>query len=108
MVVVRTRTDKYQQNRSVMPQLEPAQYSKFSQMLSELEPVLSSMKEAPRNFVTDQIERNRQYGERTLVSTKQFAWLERLHEEFIGDTDHGQERDDDPRSDRDMNDDIPF
>jgi len=92
-----------------MPQLDSKGYSKFNQILSELEPILGTLKEVPRNFVSDQIERNKQYGERVLVSPKQMAWLERLHEEFIGDTDHQQDTDDrDPRSDQDMNDDIPF
>lgn len=99
-----------------MPQLSPEDYASFNLMLSELEPVVDSVYASGQSFVRDQIERNKQYGERTLVSVKQMDWLKKIHEEFVGTADHsepkgvdGQRGDDrDPRSDRDMDVDIPF
>lgn len=99
-----------------MPQLDPEQYAQFSLMLSELEPVADQVYENGRNFIRDQIERNKQYGERTLVSPKQFSWLKSLHDEHVGSSEQqepkgidGKRGDDrDPRSDWDMDDDIPF
>lgn len=117
MVVVRKRSNPYRnQDRSVMPQLEPEQYSKFNQMLEELGPCVEQMKEAPANFVRDQIVRNNEYAERTLVSPKQFAWLERLHNEFVGTSegpgpkgvDENIRRVHDSQGAKDMDDDIPF
>lgn len=90
-----------------MPQLDEKQYAKFSRMLAELEPEIDAMKEAPANFVRDQIERNKEYGESMFVSPKQFAWMERLHEEFVGDTEHAQPKGVDGKR-SDMDDDIPF
>lgn len=90
-----------------MPALDEKAYAKFSLMLEELAPEVDGMKEVPQSFVKDMIDKHEQYGERMFVSPKQLQWLERLHEEFVGNTDHAQESND-PRSDRDMDDDIPF
>lgn len=53
-------------------------------------------------------EKNKLYGARVFVSPKQFDWLKRLHEEFVGNTAHekssGDDNDHDPRDD----DGIPF
>lgn len=93
-----------------MPALNEQDYAKFSQMLEELEPEVENMKETPRNFMTDMIQKNREYSERVFVSPKQLSWIKKLHEEYIGDTDHAQE---DPEADgrhppKDMDDEIPF
>jgi hypothetical protein len=55
-------------------------------MIDELAPVAAEGKlyGAANGFVNDQVERKKQYGERMFVSPKQVAWLERLHEEFVG------------------------
>lgn len=89
-----------------MPALNEIDYAKFNQMLEELAPEVDGMKDTPRNFLSDMIEKNKLYGERVFVSVKQFDWIKKLHEEFVGDTDH--QASGDPRSDRDMDDDIPF
>lgn len=96
-----------------MPALNETDYAKFAQMLDELQPEVARMNGSPFNFLTDMIGKNEQYGERVFVSAKQFDWIKKLHEEYIGDTVHeksakqlrAEERDD---RDRDMDDDIPF
>lgn len=92
-----------------MPALNEADYAKFNQMLEELEPEVARMNGSPFNFLTDMIGKNKQYGERVFVSPKQLDWIRKLHEEYIGDTNH----DVDPEADgryppRDMDDEIPF
>lgn len=92
-----------------MPALYPAAYAEFNRMLEELEPEIPHMKsEKARNFLTDQVARNKQYGERVFVSPAQLNWVKALHSEHIGDTDHdpGPREIDgrDPRSDEDMED----
>jgi len=100
-----------------MPQLEPEQYAEFARILAELEPVVDKVYASGQNFVRDQIERNKTYGERTLVSAKQMDWLKKIHDEFVGTAEPGGPKElqgsdfagrGDPRSDRDMDDDIPF
>jgi hypothetical protein len=100
-----------------MPQLEPEQYAEFSLMLSELEPVVGSVYASGQSFVRDQIERNKQYGERTLVSVKQMDWLRKIHEEFVGSSEQqepkgidGQRGDvpGDNTAGGSLDDDIPF
>ena len=97
-----------------MPQLDATQYAKFVSILEDLKPMLSDLDEVPQNFVSDQIERNEQFGARTFVSPKQMAWLERLHEENVGTEDHGasarQEGPDknDPRFSGEADDEVPF
>lgn len=94
-----------------MPQLSERDYPEFSRMLEELAPEVDGMKDVPRNFLSDMIEKNRLYGERVFVSPKQFDWIKKLHEEFVGDTAHEKSSGDDrdPRSNSDMDDsDIPF
>lgn len=100
-----------------MPQLEPEEYAEFSRMVDELEPEVSKMKEVPQSFMTDMVDKKKQFGERMFVSPKQKAWVERLHNEFVGtaepqgaraldegDGPFGQIPKGDPRFD----DDIPF
>ncbi len=93
-----------------MPQLSETDYSEFNRILQELSPEVDDMKEPSQGFVKDMIEKNGLYGERVFVSGKQFDWLKSLHEQFVGDTAHeksgGDDRD--PRSDKEMDDDIPF
>lgn len=93
-----------------MPQLDASQYAAFAQILEDLKSHVEDMDEVPQNFVSDQIARNNEYGARTFVSPKQMAWLERLHEQFVGTTQHQQPKGIDGRSpdDDDINDDIPF
>lgn len=79
--------------QTLMPQLDEKDYAEFSRILEELTPEINNMKETPAGFVRDQITRNNQYGERTLVSPKQFNWLKQLHEEFVGDTQHDKAED---------------
>ncbi len=67
-----------------MPQLDPKEYAQYNLMLAELEPVIEQLYSSAQNFVSDQIERNHQYKERTLVSPKQLKWLTDLHREFVG------------------------
>lgn len=94
-----------------MPVLNETDYAKFAQILDELEPEVARMEGSPFNFLTDMISKNKQYGERVFVSAKQLDWIKKLHEEYVGDTDHtGSDVDRDgarPRG-RDMDDDIPF
>lgn len=90
-----------------MPALNETDYAKFAQMLDELSPEVDRMKETPRNFMRDMLEKNKQYGERVFVSVKQLDWIKKLHEEYIGDTAHESDDDNDPAN-RDMSDDIPF
>lgn len=95
--------------RQPMGQLDAKDYAVFNQLIEELEPEIDNMKETPQSFVKDMVSKNKQYGERVFVSPKQLDWIKRLHEEYIGDTDH----DVDPEADgrhppRDMDDDIPF
>lgn len=93
-----------------MPALDPEAYAEFSRMVDELEPEIDNMKDVPRGFMADMVEKKKLYGERMFVSPKQKDWVEKLHGEFVGDTaTKANTRDDrDPRSDRDMDDDIPF
>ena len=81
MVVVhkRPKLGKYP-----MPQLEPAEYSRISLVIDELADVVDDLKESARNFVSDQIERKKQYGERMFLSPKQINWLDSLHNEYVG------------------------
>ncbi len=85
-----------------MPSLEPKDYAEFARMLEELAPEIDNMKDTPRSFMTDMVEKNKTYGERVFVSPKQLAWIKDLHEEYIGDTDHSE----DPEAD--IDDEIPF
>jgi len=86
-----------------MPQLDEKQYAHMSRILDELEPEVNKLDQVPKGFVQDMLDKRGQYGERMFVSPKQLSWLERLHEEFVGDTDHAAEGDGrDPRSDEDM------
>lgn len=96
-----------------MPALNEQDYAKFAQMLDELEPEVSRMNGSPFNFLSDMIAKNKQYGERVFVSPKQLEWIKKLHEEYVGNTDHGVSEDLTPeelatRGNRDMDDDIPF
>lgn len=97
-----------------MPALNETDYAKFNQMLEELQPEVARMNGSPFNFLSDMITKNKQYGERVFVSPKQLDWIKKLHEEYIGDTDHtGSDADRDgahPRGDRGRDDDsdIPF
>ena len=93
-----------------MPALDAKDYAEFARILEELGLEVDNMKETPRNFAADMIEKNKLYGEREFVSPKQFDWLKKLHEEFVGNIafDKSSDNRDDPRSDRDMDDDIPF
>ena len=60
-------------------------------LLSELEPEIDGLRETPRNFMRDMVDKQKLYGERMFVSPKQFNWVKQLHEEFVGDTAHEQE-----------------
>lgn len=93
-----------------MPQLNEQDYAEFSRILEELGPEVENLNDASRSFAKDMIEKNGLYGERVFVSPKQLVWLQKLHEEFVGNTAHEKSTGDDrdPRSDKDMNDDIPF
>lgn len=98
-----------------MPQLEAEEFSRVSQIIDELAPLAEEGKlyEAANNFVNDQVDRKKQYGERMFISPKQVAWLERLHEEHVGTAVHQEPKDavdelDRRAPPRDMDDDIPF
>lgn len=88
-----------------MPALNEKNYAEFSRMLEELSPEIDNMKETPRNFMTDMVVKNNQYGERMFVSPKQLEWVKKLHEEFVGDTDHDVVA---SVRNKEMDDDIPF
>lgn len=98
-----------------MPALNEKDYAEFNRLLEELGPEVENMKETPRSFMSDMIAKNNEYGERVFVSPKQFDWIKKLHEEYIGDTDHGvgggitkaHDLQGGPGN-RDMDDDIPF
>lgn len=93
-----------------MPALGAKDYAEFSRILEELGPEVDNLNGASQSFAKDMIEKNQLYSERVFVSPKQLDWLKRLHEEFVGDTAHEKSSGDDrdPRSDKDMDDDIPF
>ena len=102
-----------------MPQLDASEFSRVSQIIDELAPLAEegSLYEAANNFVNDQVERKKQYGERMFISPKQIAWLERLHEENVGNAVYQEPRGvderirhlHDPQGAPDpMDDDIPF
>jgi len=91
-----------------MPQLSDKDYAKFSQMLEELESEVPGMKDTPKSFMSDMLDKNKLYGERVFVSPKQFAWIEQLHQEFVGDTDHGTDIGSGDNPSHGIDDDIPF
>lgn len=92
-----------------MPALDEKDYSEFSRILEELGPEVDNMNDTPKSFVKDMIEKNGLYGERVFVSPKQFDWLKKLHEEFVGDTAFDRDPEADGRHPpKDMDDDIPF
>lgn len=91
-----------------MPALNETDYAKFAQMLDELQPEIARMNGSPFNFLTDMIAKNKQYGERIFVSPKQLDWIKKLHEEYIGNTDHGVDESYGASKRTDMDDDIPF
>lgn len=99
-----------------MPELSESEYERVALMLSELAPEVDSMNETPANFVRDQIARHEKFGPSMFMSPKQLAWLERLHEEFVGTASHAKTSDltddvgpgsNDPRFNGEA-DDIPF
>lgn len=92
-----------------MPQLSERDYAEFNRIVEELTPEVDNMNDTPKSFVRDMIQKNSLYGERVFVSPKQFDWLKKLHEEFVGDTAHAKSTDDapDPNDPR-FDDDIPF
>ena len=98
-----------------MPQLEAEEFARVASVINELAPLAEegALYEAANGFVNDQVERKKEYGERMFISPKQIAWLDKLHDEFVG-TAEPQEpkgidgRRDDPRSDEDMDDSIKF
>jgi|HubBroStandDraft_3_1064219.scaffolds.fasta_scaffold05013_2 hypothetical protein len=83
-----------------MPALDEKTYAEFSRLLDELAPEVDGMKETPRNFMRDMTDKRGQYGERMFVSPKQLAWIQKLHEEYVGDTAHDA-NDDGPGDPRD-------
>ncbi len=74
-----------------MPALNEKDYAEFCRLIDELAPEVASMKETPQNFLTGMIDKRAQYGERMFVSPKQLAWIRKLHEEFVGDTEFEDE-----------------
>lgn len=70
-----------------MPSLYPAAYAEFNRMLEELAPEVPDMKGTRKDFLTDMIAKNKQYGEAVFVSPKQLNWVRSLHEEYVGNTD---------------------
>lgn len=79
-----------------MPALYPEAYSEFNRMLDELEPEVRGLKsEKVRNFLTDMIAKNKQYGERVFVSPAQLNWIKNLHAEYVGNTAQDDMPDDD-------------
>lgn len=103
-----------------MPQLYPEEYSRVSLVIDELAPLAAEGKlyDAANGFVNDQVERKKQYGERMFISPKQIAWLDKLHEEFVGTAEPQEPKGVDEevkrepsratRRNSDMDDDIPF
>ena len=100
-----------------MPQLDASEYARMALVIDELAPLAEEGKlyEAANNFVNDQVERKKQYGERMFLSPKQIAWLERLHEENVGTAapepkgvDQNIRRLHDDQGASDLDDDIPF
>ncbi len=94
-----------------MPQLEAKEYARVALIIDELAPLAEEdgLYEAANGFVLDQAERKKQYGERMFVSAKQIAWLEKLHDEFVGTAETKEPKGvDSQMNDHDMDDDIPF
>lgn len=76
-----------------MPALDDKDYAEFNRILEELAPEIDNMNSTPQSFVKDMVEKNTLYGERVFVSPKQLDWLKKLHEEFVGDTQHDKAED---------------
>lgn len=93
-----------------MPQLPPDEYAEISRMIDELQPEIGNFYAAANNFVRDQVERKKEYGERMFMSPKQVKWIKDLHAEYVGNTDTSTPQGVDEQMSRrgDMDDDIPF
>ncbi len=93
--------------------MDQKQYEHVGELLGGLKDVVDDLNETSRSFVQDQIRRHKRWGQDMLVSPKQLAWLESLHEEFVG-TGGGKEApgvDDKMKADmegKDFNDEVPF
>lgn len=53
-------------------------------MLEALEPVSARLTAKSRQFVSDQRNRYAEWGNRMMLSPKQWNWLHELYEEFVG------------------------
>lgn len=57
-------------------------YTELQGILQALEPKLDTLYDKARGFVSDQIEREKRYGQDMFMSTKQWKWLRDLNAEF--------------------------
>ena len=89
-----------------MPVLTDDQETQLSSLLEGLEPEIKNLFPNAQNFVSDMVKRHDQYGQDTRVSDKQWNWLRKLYQEFV--SSELPEGDSDPRSDDDMDDELPF
>lgn len=83
------------------------QYTELQGILQALEPVLDKLYPAGRGFVSDQIEREKTYGQDMFMSVKQWAWLRKLHNEFAPPPP-AEGRVAGKMTDEELDDDIPF
>lgn len=88
------------------------QNERLTLLLEALEPETKKMDDRSRGFVEDQIHRHQQYGERILISPKQWAWLESLYQKHVGALaelpSDKSDRDDTLGNGDDIDDEIPF
>lgn len=82
------------------------QDARLTLILGALEPEMKNMNPVPAGFVKDQCARHKTYGTEIFMSPKQWAWLERLYVEYIGDEEE-QPKGADGKKD-DMGDEVPF
>lgn len=57
-------------------------YTELQGILQALEPKLDKLYDKARGFVSDQIEREKRYGQDMFMSPKQWKWLRDLNAEF--------------------------
>lgn len=64
--------------------MDDNEYVEFQTILQGLGGELNNLYSSAKSFVSDQIEREKQYGQDTRVSPKQWRWLRDLYSEKVG------------------------
>ena len=83
------------------------EFERMTMLLEQLGEERGAMNPRSQEFFDQQVERFKQYGDRTFLSPKQKSWLESLYEEHVGPLDQlGGVHLSAPDTDDDL--DIPF